>query len=247
MRRTSSNSPRQVLFIEDDPEIGALVCEELHDHGCAVDWHKTGTGGWDQFRTGDPTLIVLDLRLPSTDGMDLLRRIRDVDPHIPVVILSAKAEKRDVVRGLELGADDYVTKPFSSDELIARIDALLRRVEAERARDPRSEEESVRVGPLAMHPQQHRALLKGNEVDLTPKEFDLLLTFVQNPGQAFSRGELLRRVWGEEFDGFDHTVNTHINRLRGKIEPDPDDPTLIQTVWGVGYRFADPEKLAMSQ
>jgi len=247
MRRTTSDAPQQVLLVEDDPEVGALVCEELRDHGCTVDWHKTGTGGWDQFRTEAPTLIVLDLRLPSTDGMDLLRRIREVDPHIPVVILSAKAEKRDVVRGLELGADDYVTKPFSSDELIARIDALLRRVEAERTRDTRSEDESIEVGPLTVYPQQHRTLLNGTEVDLTPKEFDLLLTFARNPGQAFSRGELLRRVWGEEFDGFDHTVNTHINRLRDKIEPDPDDPTLIQTVWGVGYRFADPEELATSQ
>jgi two-component system alkaline phosphatase synthesis response regulator PhoP len=239
------DSSRHVLFIEDDPEIGSLVCEKLRDHGCTVDWHERGTDGWTQFQTEEPDLIVLDLRLPSTDGMELLRRIRDVDPHVPVVILSAKAEKRDVVRGLELGADDYVTKPFSSSELIARIDALLRRLEAERKRHARDDDE-IRVGPLTVYPEQHRATVEGNEVDLTSKEFDLLLQFAQHPGKAFSRGELLNRVWGEEFDGFDHTVNTHINRLRDKIEPDPDEPTLIQTVWGVGYRFAEPDELATS-
>jgi two-component system alkaline phosphatase synthesis response regulator PhoP len=238
------DTPRHILFIEDDPEIGSLVCEKLRDHGCTVDWYERGTDGWAQFQDEEPDLIVLDLRLPSVDGMDLLRRIRDADPHVPVVILSAKAEKRDVVRGLELGADDYVTKPFSSSELIARIEALLRRLEAERERHARDDAEEIRVGPLTVYPQQHRATVEGDAVDLTSKEFDLLLQFVQHPGKAFSRGELLNRVWGEEFDGFDHTVNTHINRLRDKIEPDPDDPTLIQTVWGVGYRFAEPDELA---
>jgi len=240
------DSSRYILFIEDDPEIGSLVCEKLRDHGCAVDWYERGTNGWAQFRNEEPDLVVLDLRLPSTDGMDLLRRIRDVDPHVPVVILSAKAEKRDVVRGLELGADDYVTKPFSSSELIARIDALLRRLEAERERHARNDDDEIRVGPLTVYPQQHRATVEGKEVDLTSKEFDLLLEFAQHSGKAFSRGELLNRVWGEDFDGFDHTVNTHINRLRDKIEPDPDDPTLIQTVWGVGYRFVEPDELATS-
>jgi DNA-binding response OmpR family regulator len=237
------NTPRHVLFIEDDPEIGSLVCEELRDYGCTVDWYKTGVKGWVHYRDEEPDLIVLDLRLPSTDGMDLLQRVRKEDPHVPVVILSAKAEKRDVVRGLELGADDYVTKPFSSSELIARVDALLRRLEAERERHARGDAEEIRVGPLVIYPQQHRATVKGEAVDLTSKEFDLLLEFARHPGRAFSRGELLNRVWGEEFDGFDHTVNTHINRLRNKIEPDPDDPTLILTVWGVGYRFAEPDEL----
>jgi len=238
------DSSRHILFIEDDPEIGALVREELHDHGCTVDWHQTGTDGWTQFRTGDPDLVLLDLRLPAIDGMDLLRRIRKTDAHVPVVILSAKAEKRDVVRGLELGADDYVTKPFSTDELLARIEAVLRRIEAERDRAERgSGPEEIRLGPLRVRPTEHRAFVDGEPADLTAKEFDLLLEFVRHPGRAFSRGELLRRVWGEEFDGFDHTVNTHINRLRNKIEPAPDDPMLIQTVWGVGYRCADPEEV----
>lgn len=238
--------PPQVLFIEDDPEIGDLVCEELREYGCAVDWYETGTAGWTYFREEDPALIVLDLRLPSTDGMELLQCVREVDPHVPVVILSAKAEKRDVVRGLELGADDYVTKPFSSSELIARIDALLRRLAAERDRHARDETDEIRVGPLTIYPEQHRALVEGEEVDLTAKEFDLLLEFAKHPGRAFSRGELLNHVWGEGFDGFDHTVNTHINRLRNKIEPNPDEPALIQTVWGVGYRFADSEELTAS-
>lgn len=240
------DTSHQILFIEDDPEIGSLVCEELRDHGCPVDWYKSGTDGWAHFREEEQDLIVLDLRLPSLDGMDLLRRIRDADPHVPVVILSAKAEKRDVVRGLELGADDYVTKPFSSSELIARIHALLRRLAAERERHARGDDEEIQVGPLTVYPQQHRVTVGGDAVDLTAKEFDLLLQFVWHPGRAFSRGELLNHVWGEEFNGFDHTVNTHINRLRDKIEPDPDDPILIQTVWGVGYRLADPDELPAS-
>jgi DNA-binding response OmpR family regulator len=239
--------PQQVLLVEDDPEIGSLVRDELRDHGCAVDWHRTATDGWTCFQAEDPALIILDLRLPSSDGMELLRQIREADPHVPVVILSAKAEKRDVVRGLELGADDYVTKPFSMSELMARIDALLRRVAAERDRHASAKDESViRVGPVAIYPDQHRAYVDDEPVNLTAKEFDLLLQFAQHPGRAFSRSELLSRVWGEEFDGFDHTVNTHINRLRNKIEPNPDEPTLIQTVWGVGYRFADPEELEPS-
>jgi two-component system alkaline phosphatase synthesis response regulator PhoP len=234
-----------VLLVEDDPEIGDLVREELRERDCTVHWCRTAEKGWEALEEEAPALIVLDIRLPSSDGLAFLRRVRANDPHVPVVILSAKAEKRDVVRGLELGADDYVTKPFSTEELIARIEALLRRMEAEQERhasDDRDRPE-IQIGPLTVYPDEHRVLLEDEPVDLTTKEFDLLLQFARHPGRAFSRGELLNRVWGEEFDGFDHTVNTHINRLRDKIEPDPDDPTLIQTVWGVGYRFAKPDEL----
>jgi DNA-binding response OmpR family regulator len=230
-----------VLFIEDDPQIGELVRDELQDLGCTVDWLQDGARGWTAFQEQDVDLVILDLRLPSLDGLEICRRIREADPFVPVVMLTAKAEKRDVVRGLEIGADDYIPKPFSVSELIARIQALFRRIATDHSHD--ADDETVRCGPLAIDPVEHTATLNGERVHLTAKEFDLLQQFAEHPGRTFSRGELLSRVWGEQFDGYDHTVNTHINRLRGKIEPDPGNPTFIRTVWGVGYRFAEPGEL----
>lgn len=234
-----------VLFIEDDSQIGELVCEELEELGCEVHWSTDGADGWSRFQEIDVDLVILDLRLPSVDGLEICRRIREVDPYIPVVMLTAKAEKRDVVRGLEIGADDYITKPFSTNELIARIQALFRRIAADHDHGTRGlEDDTIRVGPLAIDEEAHTVTLDGERLHLTAKEFDLLVQFAKHPGRAFSRGELLNDVWGEQFDGYDHTVNTHINRLRNKIEPDSSDPTFIQTVWGVGYRFAEPDELA---
>lgn len=234
----------RVLFIEDDPEIGELVRDELQDLGCRVDWIQDGSRGWAQFQNTEADLIILDLRLPTVGGLEICQRIREQDPYIPIVMLTAKAEKRDVVRGLELGADDYITKPFSTNELIARIQALFRRITADRDHEEEhAPEDMIQHGPLRLNIDAHRVTLNGEPVHLTAKEFDLLRQFAEHPGQAFSRGELLNNVWGEQFDGYDHTVNTHINRLRKKIEPDPSDPTFIQTVWGVGYRFAEPDEV----
>jgi len=235
----------RVLFIEDDPQIGELVTEQLRELDHAVHWAQDGAEGFETYQEEDFDLVILDLRLPSLHGLDICRRIRADDPFIPIVMLTAKAEKRDVVRGLELGADDYITKPFSSSELIARIHALFRRISADRTLSQGAEtsDQAIPFDGLTIYPERHKVTCDGEPVHLTAKEFDLLLLFARHPGRAFSRTELLTEVWGTQFDGYDHTVNTHINRLRGKIEPDPSNPTYIRTVWGVGYRFAEPEEL----
>jgi len=235
----------RVLFIEDDTQIGELVAGQLRELGHAVHWAQDGVEGFQTYRDTDFDLVILDLRLPSLHGLDICRRIRADDPFIPIVMLTAKAEKRDVVRGLELGADDYITKPFSSSELVARIHALFRRIAADRSHGTRTTtpDDALRFDGLTVYPERHKVTCDGEPVHLTTKEFDLLLLFARHPGRAFSRTELLTEVWGTQFDGYDHTVNTHINRLRGKIEPDPSEPTYIRTVWGVGYRFAEPDEL----
>lgn len=238
---------RRVLFVEDDPQIGDVVREELEDLDCEVLWHRDGEEGWERFRETEVDLVILDLRLPSLGGLEICERIREIDPYVPIVMLTAKAEKRDVVRGLELGADDYMTKPFSNSELIARIQALFRRMATDRDHSAQAVERNrLTFGPLVIDATAHKVELDGDPVHLTAKEFDLLIQFARHPGRAFSRGELLTEVWGEEFDGYDHTVNTHINRLRKKIEPNPSEPTFLQTVWGVGYRFAEPDELETS-
>ncbi|MDX1547398.1 MAG: response regulator transcription factor [Rhodothermales bacterium] len=234
----------QVLYVEDDPQIGALVAGELEAMHCTVQWCHDGETGLHAFRERPFDLVVLDLMLPGLSGLDVCRRIRQVNPFVPIVMLTAKADMRDVVRGLELGADDYVTKPFRTAELLARIKALFRRVEADRAWQGLVPDEAMLVrGRLVLYPDLRKVTLDGARVDLTAKEFDLLLLFARHPGRAFRRADLLEAVWGTRFEGYDHTVNTHINRLRGKIEPDPSSPVYIQTLWGVGYRFAEQEEL----
>lgn len=233
--------PPSVLYIEDDADIGRLVSTELESLHYHVDWLADGTLGFDRFRANDFDLVVLDLMLPSLGGLEICRRIRESDRHTPIIMLTARAALSDVVRGLELGADDYITKPFRTQELVARVQAILRR--AELAHQPRAANGGgtgyIRRGDLGIDLDRHIATLSGAPVSLTAKEFTLLSLFAANPGRCFRRGELLDAVWGPEFDGFDHTVNTHINRLRAKIEDDPARPRRICTVWGVGYRFAD--------
>jgi DNA-binding response OmpR family regulator len=237
------SDPHRILFVEDDPEIGSLVRDALREVDYAVVWVQDGQEGLDHFLEDDFDLVLLDLRLPGLGGLEVCRQVREVDRFIPIVMLTAKAEKRDVVRGLELGADDYITKPFSVEELLARLRALFRRITADQARRDASDDASIQVGDLHIYPEKHKVVRAGERIDLTAKEFDLLLVFAEHPGRAFSRGELLERVWGSQFDGYDHTVNTHINRLRNKVEPEPARPRYICTVWGVGYRFAEPEEL----
>ncbi|MEL6706552.1 MAG: response regulator transcription factor, partial [Bacteroidota bacterium] len=166
---------------------------------------------------------------------------RQTDPHLPILMLTAKSEELDKVLGLELGADDYLTKPFSVRELLARVKALFRRIDVDQ-RAAEAEEATptrLRYGALAIDPVKRRATLDEEPLDLTAKEWELLLLFGQNPGRVYSRQELLDLVWGYQYDGYSHTVNSHINRLRGKIEADPSNPQFIRTLRGLGYRFAD--------
>ena len=238
------NQPYRVLLIEDDPQIGQLIVTQLRELGYAVEWLQDGVAGLRRLHEGDFDLLILDLMLPGMGGLELCQRIREDDSVLPILMLTAKAEKRDVVLGLELGADDYLTKPFSTPELIARIKAIFRRIEADQQQDPGpAESQPLHRGALVIHLDKHKVTLHGEPVVLTSKEFALLLLFARHPGRTYSRRELLSDVWGAEFEGYDHTVNTHINRLRSKIEPTPSEPTYIQTVWGVGYRFAELEEL----
>ena len=236
--------PERVLIIEDDREIADLVALNLRDLGLAPERAGDGRSGLAKALGGDWSLIVLDLMLPQLDGLAVCRRIREGNPFTPILMLTARSEEVDRILGLELGADEYITKPFSVRELAARVKALLRRVRADRqALAGRPAEGRVELGGLAMDLQKRRVTLQGRPVELTAKEFDLLSLFARNPGRAYSRPELLSQVWGYQYEGYEHTVNSHINRLRGKIERDPGHPVYLRTVWGVGYRFAEPAEL----
>ncbi|MGH8273971.1 MAG: response regulator [Gammaproteobacteria bacterium] len=230
-----------ILLIEDDAQIARLVSTHLHDAGYATEWIADGRAGLDRVGAHDFDLLILDLMLPGMHGLDVCKRMRAERNPMPILMLTARADKHDVVRGLEVGADDYLTKPFHGDELIARVQALLRR--SARGAEVSEPVAPLACGPLTIEPDKHKVRVAGRAVELTAKEFDLLLLFCRHPGRAFSRSELLDAVWGMEFEGYDHTVNTHINRLRNKIETDANKPRFIRTVWGVGYRFAEAEEL----
>lgn len=232
---------RRVLLVEDDPEIGDLVALHLGDLGCTIDRAADGLAGLDRFRRYDYALVVLDLMLPKLNGIDVCRRMRAANPLTPILMLTAKSEEEDVVAGLGVGADDYVTKPFSIPELLARVKAAFRRAEVHHARNGSSE---VQFGSLLVDLGRRRVAFEGHIISLTQKEFDLLALFVREPGRTYTRRELLALVWGSDFDGLDHTLDTHISRLRSKIEPEPSHPRLLKTVWGIGYRFVEPEELA---
>jgi len=234
------NEPRTVLIIEDDPRIVELVSLHLRDLGFSVEREATGPSGLRKALEKRYELILLDIMLPGIDGLEICRRVRAKDERTPILMLTAKSEELDKVLGLEMGADDYVTKPFSVKELVARVKALTRRVSALKGAGEKVKEGTLRFGDLAIDLDMRSASLEGRPLDLTVKEFELLALFCRNPGQAFNRQQLLDLVWGYRFEGYNHTVNTHINRLRSKIEKDPSNPRFIKTVWGYGYRFAGP-------
>ncbi len=236
----TSTPQRRVLIVEDDANIAELVALHLGDIGLHPEIVADGQAGFEQAQTGEFSLIILDVMLPGMDGMEICRKLRMAGISTPILMLTAKAEEADKVIGLELGADDYLTKPFSIRELLARVKAILRRVEMEQT-PHEAEEHVLKFGPLSLDLEKRDVRLNGRAVQLTVREFDLLALFMQYPGRAFRREELLNRVWGYQFSGYDHTVNSHINRLRAKIEPDPAHPRYIQTVWGIGYRFNPPE------
>ncbi|MDX1439686.1 MAG: response regulator transcription factor [Rubricoccaceae bacterium] len=232
-----------ILIVEDDPDISDLLVLHLADLGYRVDTEKDGREGLERARIGDYTLIILDRMLPGLEGLEICRMLREEGIPTPILMLTAKSEEMDKVMGLDTGADDYVTKPFSIYELLARVKALIRRRRLDGTDSEGDARRDIHIGPLEMSPTKRSVVLDGEAVDLTAKEFDLLALFARHPGRAFSRQELLDLVWGYQYAGYSHTVNSHINRLRGKIEPDPEHPTFIRTVWGVGYRFAEAHEL----
>jgi DNA-binding response OmpR family regulator len=229
---------RKVLVVEDNPDIAKLVSLHLRDLDCEVALAADGLRGLDEARARRYDLIILDLMLPGMEGLEVCRRLRGETDYTPILMLTAKSSEVDRVVGREIGADDYLTKPFSIGELIARVKAIFRRVDAlgsGRKEEPRP----LNLGAMTIDVEKRTVTVAGQAVDLTAKEFDLLLQFAEHPGRVYSRQQLLDLVWGTGHMGYEHTVNSHINRLRGKIETDPAEPEYVLTVWGVGYKFND--------
>ena len=234
---------KKILIIEDNRDLAHLVESHLRDLAFQVDLSFDGLAGMAKAESNNYDLIILDLMLPGLDGMDICRRLRHRSHYVPILMLTAKSSEMDRVVGLEVGADDYVTKPFSIRELLARVKAIFRRVE-ELTQGAKEHVSGVfQAGSLVIDPDKRSVTLKSRPVDLTAKEFDLFLYFARNPGRVYTRSQLLDAVWGYGHDGYEHTVNSHINRLRAKIEKDPAHPVYILTVWGVGYKFAELEDL----
>lgn len=233
-------SKRRILLIEDEKDIADLVALHLSD---LCDEFVSAYDGYEGMRLATSSnwdLIILDLRLPGPDGLEICRAIRRDRPYQPVLMLTSKSSELDRVLGLETGADDYLTKPFSVLELVARVRALFRRIANVRHLPQANKMAStiVTVGRLRIDPARREVTLGDRQIDLTAREFDLLVFFARHPGRVFRRADLLDNVWGYGHEGYEHTVNSHINRLRAKIESDSSKPEMIVTVWGVGYKFS---------
>lgn len=232
--------PKKLLLIEDDQELVDLLTLQLQTEGYQVVSAVNGQTGLQAFAAGAFALVILDWMLPVLSGLDVLRAIRAKDPRTPVLMLTARTEEADKILGLELGCDDYMTKPFSVRELAVRIKVLLRRIErAEELARRAAGEQVLDLGPLKIEHTKRRVMVRGQPVQLTVKEYDLLYTLAVRPGRTFSRRQLLDLIWNQDADIYEHTVNSHINRLRNKIEENPNRPQFILTVWGIGYRFTE--------
>ena len=232
---------RRVLVVEDHRNLANLIKLHVQEVATEVKLVFDGHAGLTLAESGRYDLMILDLMLPGVDGIEICRRLRRSGNFIPILILTARATESDRVAGLEIGADDYLTKPFSVSELVARVKALFRRRDGFGAdRAPRATPVHT-FGALAIDEDKRQVTLRGKRLDLTAKEFEFLLLLASNPGKTFTRGQLLDQIWGYNFVGGETTVKSHVNRLRQRIEDKPDSPRYIVTVWGVGYRFADPE------
>ena len=227
---------RRILLVEDEKSIRSAVAAYLEREGYWVTPAEDGQVALDEFEKHKFDVIVLDLMLPKVSGEEVCRRVRN-ESDVPIIMLTAKGEEADRIAGLELGADDYLVKPFSPRELVARVRALLRRahVESEPQRD------RLEFGDLEIDITGHKAFLHGNEIELTASEFKLLTTLARYPGRVYSRMELVEKVLGYDFEGYERTLDSHVKNLRAKLEDDPRDPTFIYTVHGVGYRFEAPK------
>jgi DNA-binding response OmpR family regulator len=227
---------KKVLIVEDDKEIINLIEIHLKDIGCEVLKAYNGKAGLDLALESNPDLLILDVSMPIMDGFEVCKQFRQ-HRSTPIIMLTAKSEEIDRVLGLEIGADDYITKPFSIREFIARVKAVFRRSKMDKDEIGPLMGQELKFDGLTINLEQRKVSRNGNRIDLSPKEFELLTLMASNPGKCYSRSHLLSLIWGYDFDGYEHTVNSHINRLRAKIEPKMTQPTYILTTWGVGYKF----------
>lgn len=231
-----------ILIVEDDQDIADLITLNLQELSLTVEHCLTGELALEKLNDNNYSMVLLDVMLPGISGLDVCRKLRDQKPEQVILMLTSRDSEIDRVLGLELGADDYMTKPFSVRELQARVRSQLRRLHlAAQLNEKRSQQQQpqqhLTVGELQIDNISHRTLLAGKELDLTSTEFDLLLFLASHPEQVFSREQLLNNVWGYHHSGYEHTVNSHINRLRNKVEKNVTNPEIIKTVWGVGYKF----------
>lgn len=230
---------RKILIVEDDADIARLVQLQLRDINCDSVIINNGGEALDHLlRDQQYDMLILDIMLPDCDGLSICEQVREVNNQIPILMLTARSGEYDRVLGLDTGADDYLVKPFSFIELTARVKALFRRSDRQTASNE-AEPGGIEVGNISIDAKSRRVTVDGRTVELTAREFDLLYHFASNPGRVFTRAQLLRDVWGYHHDGYEHTVNTHINRLRNKIERNPQNPDFITTVWGVGYQLKE--------
>ncbi len=230
---------RHILVVEDDADIANLLRLHLEQEGYKTVHAKDGREAIDRFDSGHFDMVVLDLMLPEVDGMEVCRHIRNSGRYVPVMMVTAKSEDANKVAGLEVGADDYVTKPFSVAEVMARVKALARRVEVLSQFDNDQAQGQLTYGDLVIHLDKRIAERNGGDLELTQKEFEILRILALTPGRPYSRRTLCERAGVESFDGTDRTIDTHIKRLRAKLEPERNRPTFILTVWGFGYKFTD--------
>lgn len=226
---------QRILIVEDEVDLANLIEITLINAGFVVTKANNGRAGLEAALSGNFDLIMLDIMLPEVDGLEICRQVRLTDPSTPIVMLTARDTETDRIMGLNMGADDYLTKPFSIRELEARVRAMFRRVQANKTAPSVSQD--LVFGDLCIEPQRHKVTFQNSAIELTSTEFDLIHFLASNPGQVFSRSQLLDSVWGYNHLGYEHTVNSHINRLRAKLEACKSLPKVVHTIWGVGYKF----------
>jgi DNA-binding response OmpR family regulator len=235
----SATSHEKLLIVEDDPAIQRMIGDYFRHSGYEVITAGDGESGVRAALNDKPTVMILDLMLPKLDGLSVCRQVRERNSSLPIIILTAKDDVVDKVVGLEMGADDYLTKPFSVRELEARIKSVLRRSRGKVREKDEEDADLIERGDLRIDPARREVTIGGRTVDLTPKEFELLSLFASHPGRVYSRKYLLENIWDYTYSGYDRTIDSHINRLRAKIEENPEEPKMVLTVWGVGYKFND--------
>jgi len=229
---------QRILLIEDEARIAEVVEQYLEREGYMVVWRATGEDGFAAFARRPPDALILDLGLPGISGEEVCRRVR-AQSDLPIIMLTARDGEEDLLRGLEVGADDYITKPFSPRELVARLRALLRR--ARSTTEPQADRLERAGGRLVIEPARRRVTLDGRPIELTESEFNLLVALARFPGRVYTRYELINKVQGYDFEGYERTIDAHVKNLRRKLGDDPREPRLIETVYGRGYRFIEED------